>query len=244
MNAVRTSKAGCDWCLHVCRVVAGLALAVLVVGCSVTQKEKPELTGGHCAIIPPQICSQMVPGTSEQAGLHYITYGVQWNQYTKVMIDPVTLWSGEEATLSASDSQMLCNYFFNALVKALGAKVQLGNEAGPGVMRLQAAIMGAETATPVLRSISMLVPQARVLGTLKYAATGTYPFVGGAQGEILATDSVSGRVLGAAVDRRVGGGSMQNVAVWQWGDAENAMDKWAELTATRMQELQAGKGLQ
>jgi hypothetical protein len=139
--------------------LVGLALAAVAAGCSVTQKEKPE-AAGRCAIIPPQVCSQLVPGTSEQAGLRYIAYGVQWNQYIKVMINPVTLWSGEESKLSASDSQMLCSYLYNALVKDVGAKLQVVNEAGPGVIRLQAAIIGAETATPVLRSISMLIAQA------------------------------------------------------------------------------------
>ncbi len=242
MDAVNTAGHGRH--LWVPGVLAGLALTAIAVGCSVTQKEKPELTGGHCALIPQSICGQLVPGTSEQAGLRYIAYGIQWNQYTQVMIDPVTAWGGDTTKVSASDSQALCNYLYNALVKALGAKLQLVNEAGPGVIRLQAAIVDAEAATPVLRSISMGIPQARVLGTLKYAATGTYPFVGVAQGEILATDSVTGQVLGAAVDRRVGGGSMKNVAVWQWGDAENAMDKWAELAAIRIQDLQAGKGIQ
>jgi hypothetical protein len=52
---------------------------------------------------------------------------------------------------------------------------------------------------------------------------------------------VTGQVLGAAVDRRVGGGAISTAAQWQWGDAENAMDHWAELTATRIQELQTGK---
>jgi len=91
----------------------------------------------------------------------------------------------------------------------------------------------------VLRTVSMAIPQARVLGTLKYAATGTYPFVGSAQGEMLIIDSVTGQVLAAAVDRRVGGGSIETAAQWQWGDAENAMDKWAQLAVTRFQNLQA-----
>jgi hypothetical protein len=34
---------------------------------------------------------------------------------------------------------------------------------------------------------------------------------------------------------------IENVAQWQWGDAENAMNKWAELGVTRLQALQAGK---
>lgn len=218
-----------------------LALAVAVAGCTATQKEKPKLAAGGCAMIPPNICTQLTPGTKNQAGLRYVAPDVPWSQYTKVMISPVTVWGGEQPKLSGADQQALANYMHNALVKAFEAKFPIVDEPGPGVMRLQAAISDAEAATPALRSVSMAIPQARVLATLKYAATGTYPFVGSAQGEILGTDAVTGKVLAAGVDRRVGGGSMATAAQWEWGDAENAMNKWAEMTVTRFENLRAGK---
>ena len=124
--------------------------------------------------------------------------------------------------------------------RRLGAKFEIVDEPGPGVLRLQTALTDASAATPALRSVSMAVPQARVLATLKYAATGTYPFVGAVQGEGVVTDSVTGQVVAAGVDRRVGGGSLETAAQWQWGDAENAMNKWAEITATRLASMQAG----
>ena len=34
-------------------------------------------------------------------------------------------------------------------------------------------------------------------------------------------------MLAAWADKRVGGTSVKNVDVWQWGDAENAIDYWA-----------------
>jgi hypothetical protein len=43
------------------------------------------------------------------------------------------------------------------------------------------------------------------------------------------------------MDRRVGGGSIETAVQWQWGDAQNAMDKWASLTADRLSALQSGK---
>jgi len=46
--------------------------------------------------------------------------------------------------------------------------------------------------------------------------------------------SVTGQFLGAAVDERVGGASIKNVTVFQWGDAENAMDYWANLADQRL----------
>jgi hypothetical protein len=66
-----------------------------------------------------------------------------------------------------------------------------------------------------------------VLSLIKMATTGTYPFVGSAQGEAKLTDSVSGQLLEAWADRRMGGASLKNVNVFWWGDAENAMDYWA-----------------
>ena len=236
MNAANMNSSQRLWATP---ALAGFALVVAVAGCSVTQRERPELAGGHCAMIPPNICSQLTPGTSGQPGLRYLAPNVQFSQYTKVMIPPVTGWGGDPSKIPAADAQALTNYLHNALVQAFAAKYPVVDEPGPGVARFQAAITDAEAATPVLRTVSMAIPQARVLGTLKYAATGTYPFVGSAQGEMLIIDSVTGQVLAAAVDRRVGGGSIETAAQWQWGDAENAMDKWAQLAVTRFQNLQA-----
>jgi hypothetical protein len=41
-------------------------------------------------------------------------------------------------------------------------------------------------------------------------------------------------LLAAAVDKRVGGASVKNVTVFQWGDAENAMNYWANLIDQRL----------
>jgi uncharacterized protein DUF3313 len=239
MNTANAISRGRRRFLWAGRALAGLALAVVATGCSVTQKETPVLAGGTCALIPHTICSQLTPGTTGEAGLRYIAPDVHWSQYTKVLVSPVTARGGDTPRLSPADTQMLTNYLYNALVTAFEAKFQVVNEPGPGVARMSAAIVDADAATPGLRSVSMVVPQARVLGMLKLAATGTYPFVGSAQAELLGTDSVPGKVLAAAVDRRVGGGSIETAAQWQWGDAENAMDKWAEISVNRLVSLQS-----
>lgn len=108
------------------------------------------------------------------------------------------------------------------------------DQPGPGVIKLSAALTDATSAVPVLRSVSVVVPQARALSLIKMAATGTYAFVGSAQGAINLNDSMSGQLLAAAVDKRVGGTAVTNVAVWQWGDAEHAMDYWGNLIDQRL----------
>lgn len=54
-----------------------------------------------------------------------------------------------------------------------------------------------------------------------------------------ATDSRTGQLLAAGLDRRSGGGSLEQAAVWQWGDAKAAMDLWSQRSTQRLVELRA-----
>lgn len=163
-----------------------------------------------------------------------------WRQYTKIIVDPVTFWGGDTTKVSTAEQQALTDYFFQVLREQLGQKFQLVDEPGPGVMRLQVALTDVEAATPGLRTISTIVPQARALNTLKFAATGTYAFIGGAQAEAKLTDALTGQLLAEVVDRRVGGGSVKAAAQWQWGDAENAKNAWATQVTERLYSWTSG----
>jgi hypothetical protein len=216
----------------------GLCL-LLLSACTTTQKVAINQADLNCAFLAND-CSLLTTGGKDQVSMRYINPAAQWSQYNKVLIDPVTFWGGASTQVSASDQQMLVNYFSQQLNKELGQKFQIVTQPGPGVMKLDVAIVDAEAATPVLRSISMIIPQAHMLANLKYLATGTFPFVGGAQAEAKITDSVSGQVLGLFVDRRIGGGSFTTGFQWQWGDAENAVNHWAELAANRLSSWTSG----
>ena len=212
---------------------------VLLSACTTTQKVGVNQADLNCAFLAND-CSLLTIGGKDQTGLRYLNPAAQWTQYNKVLIDPVTFWGGASTQISDSDQQMLVNYFSQQLNKELGQKFQIVTQSGPGVMKLDFAIVDAEAATPVLRTISMLVPQAHMLANLKYLATGTMPFVGAAQAEAKITDSVSGQVLGLFVDKRIGGGSFTTGFQWQWGDAENVVNHWAELTANKLSAWTSG----
>jgi hypothetical protein len=216
----------------------GLCL-LLLSACTTTQKVAVNQADVDCAFLGGD-CSLLTPGGKEQTSLRYVNPVAQWTQYNKVLIDPVTFWGGSTTQISTSDQQMLVNYFSQQLKEQLGQKFEIVNQPGPGVMKLDVAIVDAEAATPVLRSISMIVPQAHMLANLKYLATGSMPFVGAAQAEAKITDSVSGQVLALAVDKRIGGGSFTTGFQWQWGDTENAVNHWAELAANRLSAWTSG----
>jgi len=218
-------------------VGAVLFLIGTMTGCTTTQRMSVEQVGPSGFLGDT---SKLTPGDKDQTSLRYINPAAQWTQYRKVLLEPVTFWGDDRTKIPAADQQMFCNFLHEQLYDQLGKKYELVTEPGPGVMRLQVAIVDAEAATPILRTISMAIPQARLLSSLKYLATGTYPFIGGAEGEAKMTNSVTGQLLGEWVDKRVGGGSIKTAAQWQWGDAENVMKEWATLAATRLSSWTSG----
>jgi hypothetical protein len=166
-------------------------------------------------------------GSGQQAMLQYTNTDINWGSYNAIIIAPVTFWGTDDSKVSAADQQILCTYFDKVLLNELGKNFAIADQPGPGVAKLSVALTDATSALPILRTISLVWPQGRVLSLIKLATTGTYPFVGSAQGEAKLTDSVSGQLLEAWADKRMGGASLKNVDVFWWGDAENAMDYWA-----------------
>jgi hypothetical protein len=219
-------------------LMGGVTLSLLA--CSATQKAPITRAEAHCGLLG-RFCDRLTPGTEDQLGLRYVRPGVDWRKYKAVLIEPVTFWGDEEGGASAEVRQDLVNEFETVLKQEFGKQFQVVNRPGPGVMTLAVGMTKAESATPVLRSISMIVPQARALSTGAYLVTGQFPFVGTAQVEGKVEDSVSGQVLAAIVDKRLGGGSPTAGFQWQWGDVENAMQHWSETVANRLAGWTSGQ---
>jgi hypothetical protein len=228
---------------------AAMMLAMLLAGCSQTAAPEPNIiqrAQGETPAPPPpsgflgsdySLMTAPAEGSDQQAMLRYINPNVFWSSYNKMMIAPVTYWAADDSKVSAADQQALCNYAYNAFVSDLGKNFFLTDQPGPGVLKLSIALTDATSAVPGLRSISVIVPQARALSTIKMAATGTYAFVGSAEGAAKVNDSVSGQLLAAWSDKRVGGTSVKNITVFEWGDTQNAIDYWANGLGQRLQTL-------
>jgi len=85
-------------------------------------------------------------------------------------------------------------------------------------------------------------PQAHVLNLAQSMATDSYAFVGSAEAEMKATDSASGELLAEAVDQRAGGMGLKSAASFEWGEAQNAMDYWAQQIPQRLHQMQTWGG--
>jgi hypothetical protein len=201
------------------------------------QPAPPPATGflgsDYSLLQPPS--SGSVPG--QKAMLAYVNPNANFSQYNQVFIAPVTYWADANSKLTAAQQQSLCNYMYTVLQKDFAKNFAIATEPGPGVAKLTAALTDATAATPGLRAISVAEPHLRALDMIKKELTGTYAFVGSATGAAKLTDSVSGQLLGAWADQRFGGLSVKNVDVWEWGDADNVMNYWANGLDQRLASL-------
>jgi Protein of unknown function (DUF3313) len=222
-------------------LAAGLFFAALVSGCAATVQSTPAAIesspGAGTTGFLGSDYSLLKPGKEGQALLVYINPNIQRTKYDKVMIDPVQFWDGKNSDVPAADQQTLTTYFYNALNEELAKNFTVVDQPGPGTIRLQVALINATASTPGMRSISVIVPQARILNAAQSMATGSYAFVGSAEAAMKVTDSQTGELLGAAMDQRKGGMALSTAAQWKWGDAENVMKFWAEKISTRLSEL-------
>jgi len=146
-------------------VLGGVLL--LLSACAATQRAPIEDRTAICTFLGT-FCEKLTPGGEGQMDLRYVNAKARWSEYTKVMVDPVIIVSSAESRISAADQQHLADYFYAELKEKLGAKFQLADQPGPGIMRIQVALTDAEGATTVLRTITMAVPQARTLSTAAY----------------------------------------------------------------------------
>jgi len=236
----------------ICRMLpvlstAGLVAMLLVAGCSATVESTPQAAKAAQSgeALPPAVtgffgpdASKLQPGPEGGAALVYINPNAQWSKYTKIHLMPVEFWAGSDTTVSPADQQTLSTYFFNALQAELKKNFAVVDGPGPDVLNLRVALMDATTATPGLRSASVVIPQLKIINMAQSMATGSYAFVGSAEAEMAATDSTTGELLAAAVDKRAGGGGIQGATSFKWGDSQNAMDYWAQKISSRLLQLQ------
>lgn len=225
------------------------ALACLLAACASTtqgqvalQQETP--TGQTAPTGAAQFlgsdASLLQPGGEGQAAYVYINPNVQWSNYKKVLLKPVEFWDTPDSSVSPDDQKMLTSYFYNSLQQHAQKNFTLVDQPGPGVITFAVAIINAEGATPGLRSVSLVIPQARILNYAQSLATGHAAFAGSAEAAFKATDSTTGQLLAESVDRRIGGMAVKEAAQIQWGDAEAAMDYWAQKITERAVALGAG----
>lgn len=225
------------------RGIAGLVAIFLLIGasgCAATQEarsvEKSGFLGDYSMLKKGQR-GVVHEGSEDEALWIYKNPAAAWGKYKKIWLEPVTVWKDQKDSqlekVSVEDRQRLAVLLWSNMDESLRKDYEMTNQAGPDVLRVQAAITEAGASYPVLDTITSVVPQTRVLSGVKSLATGVSAFTGSASVELKVTDGDTGTLLVAAVDRRGGTKSLMGVTN-SWNDVEEAYRFWAEKMRYRL----------
>lgn len=219
-----------------------IALAILLGACAATKQAKDVQPSGFLGDLDPKL-HRGQEGEALLVYKHPTRSPEKAAQYKKILLDPVTVWRDRDERLNGvprEAMQRLADHFFNRLYLTLSEDYEMVTQPGPHTMRVQVALTHVDASYPVMDVVSTAVPQLRLISKGKELATGKPAFVGEARIEAKPTDSETGEVLAAVVDRRVGGKTLTAESFNSWGDVHDSMDFWATLAKFRLCQERGG----
>ena len=219
-------------------VSASLTIVLFLAGCGRTHQIGKVQTSGFLGDY-----SALQEGNKGEAQLLYINPTADFGAYDKILMDPVKVYSSENGKLSKlpkEEVKHVVNYLDAAVREQLQNQYDLVNIARPGVMRLRLAITEAEGSDVLLDTASSVIPVGAAISGVQRITTGTYGGVGQAGIEAELLDSLTGRRLAAAVDRRAGEKYTGQFDKFnKWRAVQGACDYWAVRLNHRLAELRS-----
>jgi hypothetical protein len=219
-------------------VVFAAGIAMVLGGCKASyQARSMDVKGG--LLVNPDILQK---GSGDQALYRYENPKVAIRKYTKVMIDPVLISKAAQLDATAMENyQKLANNAYLYMKQELQKDYQIVQTPEAGTLRIQMAIIDADKSKPVRNVLSSVMPIGIGVSVAKYSATGKQSGVGEITAEFKITDATTGELLGAAVDRRVGGKAA--AGMWDtWYNADEALKYWAKRARYVLCERRVGTG--
>jgi len=227
-----------NWLL---RVVLLSALALLI-GCTTSQSkqartvEKSGFLGDY---------SMLSPGGEGEALLFYENPEANWPSYNKIFLAPVAYYGGRETYpkgFTRADLQKLVNRFYYILYNDLAEDYQMVDEPAPDTLRIQVALTSVGESSQTADSVSAVAPViVNPIRNFAGSLSGETVFAGQASIEAKITDGLTGKLLYAAVDRRVGQRSTSGSSTRRTADVEEIMWYWGDLARYRLCTLRGGE---
>ena len=219
------------------RLLSLLLIAGVMAGaaCAATKQARTVERLGFLKDLYPK----MIEG-DEKAGESLLIYKnpraaqIPPHTYRKFMLDPVLVFRGPHSKMqgiSQDQAQLMADTFYALIYQEVSKDYEMADKPGPDTLRAQVAITHLEESWPMLDVVSTIPAPMNVLAAgsmLKNVATGKPAFKGEAVIEAKVTDSQTGEVLRAGVDRRVGGKKLSAESFNSWGDVYESVRYWAE----------------
>lgn len=205
-------------------LVALSALALLLSGCGASMQAR-SVDVKQSLLVNPDILQK---GTGDQALYRYVNPKLDVKKYARMMIDPVLIEKqGELSAEEQENYQKLANNAYVYMVQELEKDYKIVLAPEPGTMRIQMAILDADSSKAVRNVTSTILPIGMAISLAQYAATGKPSGVGEITAEFRVTDATTGELLAAGIDKRVGGKDISGMFD-SWHNADEALKYWAQ----------------
>jgi hypothetical protein len=206
---------------HVGSLIVGTAL---LAGCMSTKPDQSNYSGWMKDYSNLTEFKTATGGTS----MRWISPSLKKGQYSAVMIDPIAYYPAPPADSQVPQKtiQALPTYLMQQLRNNLGSNIEIVQQAGPGVLRLRAAITGVDTPTEGLQAYEV-IPVALVFAGVT-TATGHRDHNTLVYMEAQLIDSQSGDLLAKAVRKGIGENLKNKNAEMTLEDAKPVLDNWAK----------------
>jgi hypothetical protein len=219
-----------------------LSALALLIGCTTSQSkqartvEKSGFLGDY---------SMLSPGGEGEALLFYENPEANWPSYNKIFLAPVAYYGGRETYpkgFTRADLQKLVNRFYYILYNDLAEDYQMVDEPAPDTLRIQVALTSVGESSQTADSVSAVAPViVNPIRNFAGSLSGETIFAGQASIEAKITDGLTGKLLYAAVDRRVGQRSTSGSSTRRTADVEEIMWYWGDLARYRLCTLRGGE---
>ena len=175
-------------------LVAFAAIAV-ISGCATTPP--PSVALSSSALLRPT-SDKSKPYAYRRPDVNFAAYG-------RVIVPPTEIYAGPDAQfgkMSAADRQALAVYMHQEFSRVLGRRLQIAGQPGPGTLRARLTLTGAEASTPVLSTVSHVLPVGLVVNAGAQATGGRGTFSGWVSYAVEIEDAHTGTLLYAHVANR------------------------------------------
>jgi hypothetical protein len=176
---------------------AALLLPLLVAACA--SSSSPVAYQGL------ESATRLKPVKDDEAPFQYCDAAADFGRYRAIEIDPVVVYEGADqqfGSVSAEDRRAVADYMRAQFGEILGARYAPAAVPGPDVLRLRLTLTGIETSTPVISTISHLMPVGLVVNGGLQAAGRNGTFFGSVSYAAELSDSATGTLFYAYVTRQ------------------------------------------
>ncbi len=212
-----------------------LTIVLVVAGCAQTEQAGKVQTSGFI-----RDYSLLQQGGEGEALLVYKNPQADFSTYRTLYVDPVIVLLSKQSSVPQEQLDKLGGDLRSKMIWKLKEDFLVVPKLVPGALRLELALTEAVPADVGMDIITTLVPPVGVLSAATGLATGTQAFVGRASVEGKITDGDTGTLLAAAVDRRMGGRTLDG-SMDSWDDVHQSFEYWATNLSQRLREWRATK---